>query len=288
MLTTEEKISFFYGIILWKSGIIMSFRLIIGTIVWVLVSCKKHKDLYPDTLIGGHACAGLHISSSNYHDNSLEAYRYARSFENVLLVEADAQISADGTIWLFHDPELSVESTGSGFIPQKEDDYLSGLKYRSLEKEGVIRLSDLPADLKGIRLILDLKESDGTETGIIDSARVIDALKQAKQYFYNGKLAIVTNSRRFVPTIKGLGYFVYYNVVNGNEYLSYADKMVADGAVFRNSDIGISDVNVVKSLGKEVIIYDVRSVKGIRSALEKSPDYLLTDDIKATLIEKYK
>lgn len=266
----------------------MSFRGILGTIVLVLVSCKKHKDLYPDTLIGGHACAGLHISSSNYHDNSLEAYRYARSFEKVLLVETDAQISADGTIWLFHDPELSVESTGSGFIPQKEDDYLSGLKYRSLEKESVIRLSDLPADLKGIRLILDLKESDGTETGIIDSARVIDALKQAKQYFYNGELAIVTNSRRFVPTIKGLGYFVYYNVVNGNEYLSYADKMVADGAVFRNSDISISDVNVVKSLGKEVIIYDVRSVKGIRSALEKSPDYLLTDDIKATLIEKYK
>lgn len=266
----------------------MSFRLFIGFTVLVLVSCKKHKDLYPDTNIGGHACAGLHISSSNYHDNSLEAYKYARSFEKVLIVEVDVQLSFNGTAWLFHDPELSKESTGNGFIPQKEDSYLSGLKYSSLEKERLIRLTDLPADLKGIRLLLDLKESDGTETGVVDSARVIDALKQAKQYFYNGDLAIVTNSRRFIPTIKGLGYSVYYNSVNASQFLSYPDKMISDGAVFRNSDITVSDVNAVKSLGKEVIIYDVRSPKGIQSALEKSPDYLLTDDIKATLIEKYK
>ena len=61
-----------------------------------------------------------------------------------------------------------------------------------------------------------------------------------------------------------------------------------DGAVFRNSDIAVSDVVAVKTFGKKVIIYDVRSAKGIRSALDKSPDFLLTDDIKTTLIEKYK
>ncbi|WP_343633770.1 glycerophosphodiester phosphodiesterase family protein [Fluviicola sp.] len=256
--------------------------------VLVLLSCKKHKDLYPDVVIGGHACAGLHISSSNYHDNSLEAYKYARSFEKVQMVEVDAQLSLNGTLWLFHDPELSEESTGSGYIPQKEDGYLSGLKYKSLEKEQLIRLTDLPADLKGIRLLIDLKESDGTEIGVVDSTRVIDALKQAKQYFYNGNLAIVTNSRRFVPTIKGLGFEVYYNSVDADQFLSYSDNNLSAGAVFRNSDIDISDVNAVKSLGKDVILYDVRSPNGIRSALDKNPTYLLTDDIKATLIEKYK
>ncbi len=266
----------------------MSFRLLIWIFVPVLLSCKKHKDLYPDTLIGGHACAGLHISSSNYHDNSLEAYKYARSFETVLMVEVDAQLSSDGTLWLFHDPELSEESTGSGAVPQREDAYLSGLKYKSLEKEQLIRLTDLPADLKGVRLLIDLKESDGTETGLIDSTNMIDALKQAKAYFYNGDLGMVTNTRRFVPTIKGLGFRVYYNAVNAAQFLSYPISSISDGAVFRNSDIAVSDVNSVKSLGKEVIIYDVRSPKGIKSALGKAPDYLLTDDIKATLIEKYK
>ena len=266
----------------------MSFRGLIWILVLVLVSCGKHKDLYPETVIGGHACAGLHISSSNYHDNSLEAYKYARSFEKILMVEVDAQLSKDGTLWLFHDPLLDEESSGSGAVPQKEDGYLSGIKYNSLEKERLIRLSDLPADLKGIRLLIDLKESDGTEAGLIDSTRLIEALQGAKQYFYNGEIALVTNTRRFVPTIKGLGFYVYYNALNATEFLNYATAFLSDGAVFRNSEIAVSDVNWVKSLGKKVIIYDVRSPGGIKSALEKGPNYLLTDDIKATLIEKYK
>lgn len=266
----------------------MSSRYLIALIIFGLFSCKKQKDLYPETIVGGHACAGLHISSSNYHDNSLEAYQYARSFETILMVEVDVQMSKDGTLWLFHDPELDEESTGDGAIPQKNDTYLSGLKYNSLEKERLIRLMDLPADLKGIRLLLDLKESDGSESGLIDSTAFLDAMNLAKQYFYNGDLGMITNTGRFLPTLKGLGFKIYYNAVNASQFLSYSNASISDGALFRNSDISISDVNSVKSVGKEVILYDVRSPNGIESAFEKSPNYLLTDDIKATLIEKYK
>ncbi len=76
--------------------------------------------------------------------------------------------------------------------------------------------------------------------------------------------------------------------MNASQFLNYPVMSITDGAVFRNSEIAVSDVNSVKSFGKEVIIYDVRSPNGIKSALDKTPDYLLTDDIKATLIEKYK
>lgn len=266
----------------------MSCRFCILLLFLVFLSCKKGKDLFPGTQIGGHACAGLHISSSNYHDNSLEAYQYARSFESIQIVEVDVQLSQDGTLWLFHDPELSIESNGNGYIPQSSDAYLSGLKYRSLEKERLIRLEDLPADLKGITLLLDLKESDGTPTGLIDSIPMMQALEHAKNYFTNGNLALVTNTGRFVSSIKGTGYGMYYNAVNAAHFQSYENKSLMDGAVFRNSDIAASDVSSVKSLGQKVIVYDVRSSKGIRSALDKAPDFLLTDDIKTTLIEKYK
>ncbi|MNJ85182.1 cytoplasmic glycerophosphodiester phosphodiesterase [compost metagenome] len=266
----------------------MSCKLFIVLLSLVFLSCKKGKDLYPETQIGGHACAGLHISSSNYHDNSLEAYKYARSFETIHMVEVDVQLSKDGTLWLFHDPELSEESTGNGFVPQSSDDYLSGLKYRSLEKEKLIRLEELPADLKGIILLLDLKESDGTAAGLIDSTQMLQALAKAKDYFSNGTLALVTNTGRFVSSIKGIGYGIYFNAVNAAHFQNYEQVSLMDGAVFRNSDIADSDVRTVKTLGKKAIIYDVRSAKGISSALEKSPDFLLTDDIKTTLIEKYK
>jgi hypothetical protein len=182
---------------------------------------------------------------------------------------------------------LDKETTGSGPVSQKNDAYLSGVKYESLEHERLIRLTDLPADLKGIRLLIDLKESDGAG-GLIDSTKLINAMNQAKQYFYNGDLGMVTNTGRFLSTIKGLGFRIYYNAVNSGQFLNYPDMSLADGAIFRNSEITVSDVNSVKSFGKEVIIYDVRSPVGIKSALDKAPDYLLTDDIKAALIEKYK
>ncbi|MNY72919.1 hypothetical protein D3C86_2115780 [compost metagenome] len=81
---------------------------------------------------------------------------------------------------------------------------------------------------------------------------------------------------------------MYCDAVDAAQFLNNANALISDGASFRNSAITISDVNAVKSLGKEVILYDVRSPKGIKSAFNKFPDYLLTDDIKATLIEKYK
>ncbi|MNJ90916.1 cytoplasmic glycerophosphodiester phosphodiesterase [compost metagenome] len=267
----------------------MNFRLVLSILAaFFLFSCQKKEDRFPATKIGGHACAGLEISSSNYHDNTLEAYKYALSFENVPMIEVDVQLSKDGTLWLFHDLKLDEESIGTGAVAQRDDAYLSGLHYRTLEKEQLIRLQDLPADLRGTYLIVDLKESDGTGVTLIDSARLLQAMQQANAYFNNGKLGFITNSGRFVPTMKSLGYTVYCDAVDAAQFLNNANALISDGASFRNSAITISDVNAVKSLGKEVILYDVRSPKGIKSAFNKFPDYLLTDDIKATLIEKYK
>jgi glycerophosphoryl diester phosphodiesterase len=265
----------------------MSFKGVFAILLVFVSSCKKQKDYYPDTKVGGHACAGLSISSSNYHDNSLEAYKYARSFDGIEMVEVDVQLSKDGTLWLFHDPELSKESTGEGFINQQNDSYLSGLRYKTLEKEPLIRLQDLPSDLKGIKLVLDLKESDGTPAGLIDSTLLIQALIQGKNYFSNGNLGLISNSYRFVPTMKGIGYSVYLNSYNFNHFSMNQVSTFSDGAVFQNAAIELSDVNSVKMIGKEVIIYDVRSPKGITSAFNKGPHYLLTDELKATLIIKY-
>lgn len=254
----------------------------------ILFSCGKAKDRFPATQIGGHACAGLQISGSNYHNNSLEAYKYARSFANVPVIEVDVQLSKDGTLWMFHDLKLEDESTGTGAVAQHDDGYLSGLHYKSLEKERVIRLQDLPADLRGIYLLVDLKESDGTGLTLIDSARLLQAMQQTTAYFHNGKVGFITNSGRFMPTMKSLGYTVYNDAIDAEQFLTSANAAISDGVCFRNSAVTVSDVHAIQALGKQVILYDVRSPKGIKSAFNKFPDYLLTDDIKATLIEKYK
>jgi len=45
-------------------------------------------------------------------------------------------------------------------------------------------------------------------------------------------------------------------------------------------------VTKIRQAGKKIYIFEVRSPKGIRSALKKIPDGILTDDIRAAILEK--
>jgi hypothetical protein len=59
------------------------------------------------------------------------------------------------------------------------------------------------------------------------------------------------------------------------------------GYVVRNSDFDKNEIELIKNANKDLFIFEIRSPKGIRSALNKNPDALITDDIRAALIEKY-
>jgi hypothetical protein len=55
------------------------------------------------------------------------------------------------------------------------------------------------------------------------------------------------------------------------------------GVVVRNKSIRLEEVNFLKSIHKKTVIFEVRSAKGIKEALKKNPDYVLTDDVKLTV-----
>lgn len=258
-------------------------------IILLLTACtKKGADLFPSTQLGAHAGAGLHISSSVYHDNSLEAVNYALSFTEIQWIEVDIQLSKDDTWWLFHDVELDTESSGSGKIQLLSDDVLNGLKYKSLNHEKIVRLFDLPTSFSGKKLLLDLRETDGSESGLIDSTRLIQSLTLMKNHFQTVELNLITSTGRFINTIKSLGITVFLNAENTNGFWMHTGSTVADGAVFRNAVIDEQGILQLKEQNKRTIIYDIRSPKGIRKAFKKQPDLVLTDDILSGIIEKYK
>jgi hypothetical protein len=58
------------------------------------------------------------------------------------------------------------------------------------------------------------------------------------------------------------------------------------GLVIRNKTIEKSQVSYLKSLGKEIYLFDIRSPRGNRDALKKNPNGIITDDIRAALIER--
>jgi hypothetical protein len=60
-----------------------------------------------------------------------------------------------------------------------------------------------------------------------------------------------------------------------------------DGYVVKNPDWNENEIQQLKNSSKKVYIFEVRSPKGIRKALRKAPDGLITDDIRNTLIEMH-
>jgi hypothetical protein len=65
-----------------------------------------------------------------------------------------------------------------------------------------------------------------------------------------------------------------------NQKISFANEV-------RNSKFDREEMAQIQATEKNVVIFEVRSPKGIRSALRKLPDYLITDDLRASIIEKY-
>lgn len=254
----------------------------------MLFACSKKKDRYPSVQLGSHACSGLAVSSALYHDNSLEAYNYALSYQEITVIEMDIHISANGTAWLFHDANLAPESTGNGCIPEMQDTELAALHYTTLEKEKLTRLSDLPGDLGGKLLLLDLRELNSCSGELLDSLLIFTALEKATVHFYNGQIGIVSNTNRFLQAFQSKGWITYHNAYNAGHFMDYPGKQWYSGTCIRNSDISEEEVKTIKSAGYEVVLYDVRSPKGIRKAFKKHPDYVLTDDIKAAILEKYR
>jgi glycerophosphoryl diester phosphodiesterase len=251
----------------------------------LLVSCQKKAD-YSGVRIIGHAASGLKSTTSLYHDNSAEAIAYAIGLEGIDGIEIDIQCSASQTAWLFHDQELSAETNGSGCINSVTDNYLSSLQYSTLEHESLLRLADIDFPFAERLLVLDVRSSNECLGQLLDQQFVIDAIEQALPA---GMLPmVVTNTPEWVHGFFLKGWKVYYQAETPSAYLGSNLLAETSGVCIRNEYIGKTDVESIHAAGKEVIIFEVRSPVGIHEGFEKYPDYLMTDDLKATLIEKYR
>ncbi len=263
-------------------------RLIYIGLVFALFSCKKGKDKYPDTDLGGHACAGLNASNSLFHDNSKEAFEYALSFSEIEAIEIDVRISKDTTPWLFHDDLLNHETSGTGCIAERNDTYLSNLHYSGLKHEKLARINDLPQDLQGKKLVVDFRELSGCDALPQDSLVLIKGLLKLRDHFKNTSISILCNSARFLGVFHSWGWQKILYSYNYSHFSSYPTSIPFDGVCWSNDDCSSSDVQMVKEQGKSVILFSVRSPKTIRKALKKHPSILLVDNLKEGINEKFR
>ena len=244
-------------------------------VLLVLWGCSKVN--HSTTQIFGHAATGLQNPNAIYHDNSLDAIRYASSLTGCSGVEVDVRMDAQGKLWLFHDDLLDDETNLSGSVEEKTTHELTNGHYSTLKKEPLLRMDDATkAEISGYTF-LDLKIPD-----IMKSQEFKAALLDLD--LDTSKFALIVSSLSYLEEFKH-DFQVFLSI---NEVSELTSELLAKeprlrGICIRSAQITKEEINFLKSINKEVICYEVRSPKGIKAALYKNPTYLLTDDLKISL-----
>lgn len=265
----------------------MCFRWLI--LLLLLSACSKEKQ-YGQIQLIGHAGNGLRMSNSIYHDNSKEAVELALSYEGSNGVEVDLQISTDNQLWLYHDPTLETETTGQGCIPSQTSTVLETLQYKKHHQEYLARLTGIDQEkLKYKTLFLDLRQLNSCTNQIVGESGLVQALKSFKKDIsVPCEVVLVTNYEPWLDSLSGVGFTLFFSAESMDRAKSLLNHPNCAGFLLKNKAIEKQDVQFLKQANKKVVIFEVRSPKGTRTALKKKPDFLMTDDLRAAIIEKYK
>ncbi len=265
----------------------MCFKCLLCSAILLLFSCQKEKN-NSNTQVIGHGATGLKMPNSFYHDNSLEAIHKALETEGCDGIEIDVQLSSSGTLWLFHDAELSTETSHSGCIHSKTDEELDQIRYKTIRKEKLIRLKSIPfGKLKGKTLMLDLKHYNACANAFVESELIRQQLLQHPELFDGSiQVYLITNYQPWIAEFESSNFELIYSTETYSEVEGFLSTNSFAGVMIKNSEIERHQVKELKALGKKIIIFELRAPKSIRKALKKRPDYLVTDDLRATIIEK--
>lgn len=258
-------------------------------LLFLVSACSKNEG-YEQIKVLGHAATGLNIVNSVYHDNSKEAVEFALSIEGCQGVEIDIQLSKDGKLWLYHDENLNSETNGEGCVSDLNSDVLGTLHYTTLAKEELVSLDQLDWSLfKGKEIFLDLRHLNACVGTYVSVQKVIDALIELDLLtLQDVKVNCLVGYDAWIEPLISAGFSVYFSIYSIQEF----DQMenlypLVEGYVVKNKDFNSNEIQKIKDNNKKVYIFEIRSPKGIRSALRKNPNGVITDDIRATLIEKY-
>lgn len=258
---------------------------IIGFVI--LFSCTK-RDNYSSIQLIGHAGMGLAMPNSMYHDNSKEAIEYALTMKGCDGVEVDVQMSKDDDLWLYHDPNLDSETNTSGCISELNSLQLSSVKYKSFHNEKLVKLRDLDSNLLSTKtLYLDVRKVNFCTKAEISSQELIDALNDIS-FLRNPeiKVVVVSNNLPFLNLANIAGYQVAFEINDDLNFFSIQPSYsFIKELIVKNKDITAEEISTYQSAGISVTIFEMRSASGIRKALKKNPDSIITDDLREAIIE---
>lgn len=258
-------------------------------ILLLLSACKK-KETYPNIEILGHGGNGLEIVNSFYHDNSLESIELALLTDGCDGVELDVRLSADGTLWLFHDNELDDETDGTGCVETSSDAYLATLHYSTVDHESLIRLNDIPKSyLANKTVYIDGRNSISCGNSAVNLNEYLNQIIAFKNdCLPSTEIIVETRDNSWESAFSLAGFTTIKHITTFDQYqTSVATIPSVDIIVATNETITKENIAQIHADGREVIIFGMRSAKSTREAYRKNPDGILADNLRTAIIEKY-
>ncbi len=249
----------------------------------LLFACRKQES-YPEVLVFGHAGMGMDIGMSAFHDNSLEAIELVLALPTMNGVEVDVRMSADGTLWLYHENKLEAHTDGIGCIFEKTDEELKKVRYKSLHREKLARLDQIwPYVRPHHQVILDLKHWNECTMGYVDMQRFQEAL-YAIPLKYRNQIVLDSSNPNWLAQISQ-DFKVVFSTVTYEDGLKQLEKVpTLAGLMMRSKDITTEQIAELKAINKESFIFEMRSSKKQRAALQKQPSAILADDPRGALV----
>jgi hypothetical protein len=100
------------------------------------------------------------------------------------------------------------------------------------------------------------------------------------------KVVVVSNSLTFLASLNFNGYQVAYEINDDFDFLTIqpANSFIEE-LIVKNKNISAEQISNYQSAGIAITIFEMRSTSGIRKALRKNPNTIITDDLREAIIE---
>ncbi len=252
-----------------------------------LVACKK-EDVAIDNLSGndikiiGHGGMGVEYSAPL---NSLKSIQESAEL-GIDGVEVDVQLTKDGTLVLFHDKELSEKTNRNGMLYEKNWSAIDGVAYSTIgpSTHKVISLKELLSCVrfsKNFTLTIDVKTYNQNADSL-DIVQYIDALESIiNEYDLHENILVEFNEIQHAQAFSQRLPFVKLFVYNEFSYaLEQAIRLAAFGITVSVEDLNASLVDLAHQNNIRVATFGTDSKRLNMSAIEMSPDYIQSDELK--------
>ena len=284
-----------------KKALKCHYFLIIMALAGVILSCQKADLSKIENLSGnriaiiGHGGIGFPSPENNLPASSFSSVVKAIEGYNADGVEIDVQLSADGTLFMYHDEKLETQTDCQGCIYFQDSLELVNCRFRSGFNTNIF-LDEYLLPIESVLerfvnrtlkpwVILDVKTSincPGTFDRNTFEAQLIERIESLLMKYdaidwciiESGALSFLQGLKDKIPSAK-----VSYNRFPVSEYLETALNNDFFMISAPNEQISKADVKMLHEHGLFVSIYNVKVRNAAVEAIEKSPDFIYTDNI---------